>query len=102
MGVITNSGGAGAMMTKALETYGLIVPEFSQELQKRLYETLPSTASASNPIDVTFDTDFANLIMKYPTKLVKSGEVDSILAYAIFDYGELTEFIDQLGPSIGP
>lgn len=97
VGVITNSGGAGAMMTKALETYDLIVPEFSKELQDRLHETLPYTASASNPIDVTFDTDFTNLMIKYPIKLVKSKEVDSILVYAIFDFGELMDFIDQLG-----
>ncbi len=97
VGIITNSGGAGAMMIKNLEAYGLTVPEFSVNLQEKIHLDISKTASASNPIDVTFDTEFANLYIKFPKLLVESGEVDSIIVYGIFDFGEIMKFIDDLG-----
>jgi len=70
IGIITDSGGSGSMMTKSSELYGLEVPEFSKKLKDEISEFIPFTASASNPIDVTFDANFLNLFYKFPKMLM--------------------------------
>ncbi|MFX1427615.1 MAG: acetate--CoA ligase family protein, partial [Promethearchaeota archaeon] len=55
LGIITNSGGPGAMAANNAEKKGLIIPELSEPLQNQLLEILPSNASAKNPVDCAFD-----------------------------------------------
>ena len=97
VGIITDSGGSGSMMTKSLELYGLEVPEFSKQLKDELSELIPFTASANNPIDVTFDVNFLNIFYKFPKMLIKSGEVDSIIIWGVFDFDDVIETIEKSG-----
>jgi acyl-CoA synthetase (NDP forming) len=98
--IVSDSGGAGAMMTKSLELKGLKVPEFSQELKSKFLAKIPSTANANNPIDVTFHDDFFALIYKFPELLIKSGEVDSVIVFGIYDLDEFMEIIESSGMKI--
>ncbi len=100
VGIITDSGGPGAMMTKTAELYGLEVPEFSKSLQEEIAKELPTTASATNPIDVTFHENFLNMLIKFPKMLVKSKEVDNIIAFGIYDFDEIMEVIKSSGGEI--
>jgi len=100
VGIITDSGGSGSMMTKSSELYGLKVPEFSEKLKDALSEMIPFTASAKNPIDVTFDVNFLNIFYKFPKMLMKSGEVDSIVVWGVFDFDDVIETIEQSGMKI--
>jgi acetyltransferase len=95
VGIITDSGGSGAMMTKMIEIYGLKVPEFSKELQSEIRKDIPSTASANNPLDVTFDINIFNLFYKFPKILMESGEVDAIIVYGVFDFNEVVDVIEK-------
>ena len=97
IGIVTDSGGSGSMMTKTSELYGLEVPEFSAQLKAELSNLIPFTASANNPIDVTFDADFLNLFYKFPKILMKSGEVDSIIIWGLFDFNDVIETIESSG-----
>lgn len=97
VGIITDSGGSGSMMAKTAELYGLKVPEFSRELKKMLFEIIPSTASAANPIDVTFDVNFFNLFNKLPKIVIKSGEVDAVIVYGVFDFDEVLDTMEKSG-----
>ncbi|MBY9010610.1 MAG: hypothetical protein KGD74_12155, partial [Candidatus Lokiarchaeota archaeon] len=97
VGIITDSGGSGSMMAKSLELYGLEVPEFSKQLKDDLSELIPFTASAKNPIDVTFDVNFQNIFYKFPKILMKSGEVDSIIVWGLFDFDDVIETIEKSG-----
>jgi len=97
VGIITDSGGSGSMMAKSSELYGLEVPEFSKQLKGALSELIPFTASATNPIDVTFDVNFLNLFYKFPKMLMKSGEVDSIIVWGLFDFNDVIETIEKSG-----
>jgi len=97
LGIITDSGGSGSMMAKTAELYDLNVPEFSQELKNTLFEIIPPTASANNPIDVTFDVNFVNLLYKLPKIVMKSGEVDAIIVYGVFDFDEVLDTMEQSG-----
>jgi acetyltransferase len=97
VGIITDSGGSGSMMAKSSELYGLEVPEFSKQLKDALSELIPFTASANNPIDVTFDVNFLNIFYKFPKMLMKSGEVDSIIVWGLFDFDDVIETIEKSG-----
>jgi acetyltransferase len=97
VGIITDSGGSGSMMAKTAELSGLKVPEFSRELKSFLFELIPPTASANNPIDVTFDVNFVNLLYKLPKIVMKSGEVDAIIVYGVFDFDEVLDTMEQSG-----
>ena len=100
VGIITDSGGPGAMMTKTAELYGLEVPEFSKPLQEEISKDLPSTASVNNPIDATFHESFLNMLIKFPKLLVKSKEVDSIIVFGLYDFDEIMEVVESSGGEI--
>ncbi|MFW9828639.1 MAG: CoA-binding protein [Candidatus Thorarchaeota archaeon] len=100
LGIITDSGGSGSLMAKTAEHYGLNVPKFSQDLQTKFKELLPSTASVLNPVDVTFDVNFMNLFYYFPKLLMNSNEVDMIIIYGVFDFDEIMDTIEDSGLEI--
>ncbi len=57
VGIVTASGGHGAMAVDTCEASGLVVPQFSEEVQKRIRGRLSGSvqpiASLANPIDLT-------------------------------------------------
>ena len=53
IGVLTGSGGAGALIADTLEHHGLTLPVLSEATQQAILSFLPSYASARNPVDVT-------------------------------------------------
>ncbi|NVM37805.1 MAG: CoA-binding protein [Candidatus Lokiarchaeota archaeon] len=97
IGIITDSGGPGAMMTKTAELYGMEVPEFSQELQSEIKKYIPKTASSVNPIDITFHENFMNMFIKFPKLLMKSREVDVIVVFGVYDFDDIMNVIEKSG-----
>ncbi|MHA2287880.1 MAG: acetate--CoA ligase family protein [Promethearchaeota archaeon] len=91
IGILTNSGGPGAMIANNAEKHGLMVPEFSNLLQKELKEILPSTAGFNNPVDCTFDMDLPYFYITLPEILMKSGEVDAILQYGVVGFQDVMD-----------
>jgi acyl-CoA synthetase (NDP forming) len=82
VGIVTGSGGHGAMATDLCANHGLQVPSFSESLQQRIREKLsPSVmaiASLGNPVDLTgsaVDDDF----VLATSALSQSPEVDCIV-----------------------
>jgi acyl-CoA synthetase (NDP forming) len=51
--IITQSGGAGVLMSDRAEELGLSVPTLAPETVERLRKSLPAFASTGNPVDVT-------------------------------------------------
>lgn len=82
--VLSNSGGPAASMADCCVRAGLEVPRFSERLQEELRGYLPHTASALNPVDMTFSMDFEMLHRKVPGAILQSGEVDGIVEYNTF------------------
>ena len=67
IGIITNSGGPGAMVANNAENHGLIVPEFSEMLQEELKDAQPyckDTAAVQPFYDLLKESDitFSDLI----------------------------------------
>jgi len=97
IGIITDSGGSGAMMAKAAEKYGLSIPEFSEELKLKLKAYVPSVANIDNPLDLTFQFNQYNLYVKIPKILINSREVDGIIIYAAFGFEEILDVVKKSG-----
>ena len=91
LGIITNSGGPGAMVANNAEQHGLIIPELSKNLQEELKDLLPSTASYKNPIDCTFDMNLPYFYITLPEILMKSGEIDSIIQYGVVGFQDVMD-----------
>ncbi len=82
--VVTNSGGPGTSMADAAARLGLIVPEFSDRLQKELRKIVIPTAQVRNPLDLTMDFDLKRFYIDVPKVVVESGEIDALLFYGVF------------------
>jgi acetyl coenzyme A synthetase (ADP forming)-like protein len=55
IGIVTNAGGPGILVTDALEHAGLEIPRLSHDTTMALSDFLPGAASAANPVDVLGD-----------------------------------------------
>jgi len=96
VGLITNSGGPAVTFADSCERSGLPVPSFSPNLQNHIREVVRSTASANNPIDLTFDMNMDLFYNEVPRLIWKSGEVDVLLFYGVFG-GNMMERMFKFG-----
>jgi acetate---CoA ligase (ADP-forming) len=83
IGIVSHSGGPVTSMADACERYGLEVPVFSKSLQADLKPLLPATASAANPVDLTFGMGQVDMATTIPRRILESGEVDGLLIHGI-------------------
>lgn len=80
VGIITNSGGTGVELADLCEENGLVVPEFSKELQEEIKQLIPPYASARNPIDTTPAwSRYVEMYSNCLRILYESDEVDIII-----------------------
>lgn len=82
VGIVSNGGGPGIVLTDALEKRGLVVPKFSDELVgelKRLVSEgiIPEIASIQNPIDLS-GTAGDQAYVEATKLLIDSEEVDIV------------------------
>ncbi len=84
LGIITDSGGAGAEVADLASRLGLTIPPFSLELQEKLKRHLPPTGGFRNPIDFTYVINPSTFFDIVPYPIFKSGEVDAIVCYGAY------------------
>lgn len=58
IGIITNGGGLGILLTDACEENGLAIPKLSQKTYKKIDKILPDLIKPNNPVDVVADAGF--------------------------------------------
>jgi len=58
VGIITNGGGLGILLTDACEENGLEVPKLSEKTFKRIDKELPDIIKPNNPVDLVGDAGF--------------------------------------------
>jgi acetyl coenzyme A synthetase (ADP forming)-like protein len=58
IGIITNGGGLGILLTDACETNGLVVPKLSKNTYKKIDKVLPDIVKPNNPVDLIGDAGF--------------------------------------------
>ena len=77
--IVTNAGGPGILSADTCEASGLIVPEPSPDLRKRLEELLPGAASVRNPIDLIAAAG-PDAYRRAIEVMLTCGEFDALLA----------------------
>jgi acetate---CoA ligase (ADP-forming) subunit alpha len=100
IGILTNSGGPGALMADAVCRLGLELPMFSEQLQDSMSEFSPHTASLANPVDFTFINNWENFFSRVPRIIAESGEVDVLLFYGLFGVETFLHYRDN--PAVAP
>ncbi len=83
MAIQTDSGGPGAAGADAVERAGLRVPPLSNSTKELLKPLIPPTASANNPVDITFPREFRNYYHDLPDILLQDPELAGLLVYFI-------------------
>jgi acetyltransferase len=78
IGIVTNAGGPGIMMSDALEMSGLKVAKIDDETRAKLLTVLPSAGSVQNPVDVLGDAP-GSLYGKAIDILLASGSIDALV-----------------------
>jgi acyl-CoA synthetase (NDP forming) len=97
VGVVSDSGGHGALAADALARHGLTVPRLSEQTSAELARLLPDGAETGNPVDLAGagEQDIASYSRAVDV-LLGSGEVDSVVLSGYFgcygaDTAELAE-----------
>lgn len=101
VGVMTNSGGPSTTISYTCDAVGLEVPRFSDGLQNEIRKHIEPHASASNPVDMTFDLSMNKLALTLPEMVMKSGEVDAVVLHGTMMTGYLKEVYPTLKDIIG-
>jgi len=79
VGIVTVSGGTGALLSDALAAEGFTVPELSEALQREVGALIPSFGSAVNPVDATASGAFDGGLENTVDRLAASDEVDAVI-----------------------
>lgn len=82
IGIVTNGGGLGIMLTDACEANGLIIPKLSKKTYKKIEKILPDLIKPNNPIDVIADAGF----YRYETAtsaLLEDPNIDGVIVASV-------------------
>jgi len=82
IGIVTNGGGLGIMLTDACEENGLVIPKLSSKTFKKIDAILPDLIVPNNPIDVVADADF----YRYETAtraLLEDTNIDGVIVASV-------------------
>ncbi len=82
IGIVTNGGGLGIMLTDACEANGLAIPKLSSKTFKKIDKILPDLIVPNNPIDVVADAGF----YRYETAtsaLLEDPNIDGVIVASV-------------------
>jgi len=82
VGIITNGGGLGILLTDACEANGLVVPKLSKTTYRKIDEILPDLVKPNNPVDLVADAGFVRY--EAATKiLLEDPNIDGIIVASV-------------------
>jgi len=82
IGIITNGGGLGILLTDACEANGLTIPKLSPKTYKKIDKILPDLVKPNNPVDLVADAGF----YRYETctkALLEDPNIDGIIIASV-------------------
>lgn len=86
VGIVSDSGGLGAVAADVAAAAGLEVPQFSPPLSARLRAVLPDNAAVKNPVDFAIASTDASAHARVGKILASSGEIDALLMSGSFGF----------------
>ena len=82
IGIITNGGGLGILLTDACEENGLKIPKLSPKTYKKIDKILPEIVKPNNPVDIVGDAGFYRY--EACTKaLLEDSKIDGIIVASV-------------------
>ena len=82
IGIITNGGGLGILLSDACEENGLVIPKLSAETSKKIDDILPDIVKPNNPVDLIADAGFFRY--EASTKiLLEDPNIDGIIVASV-------------------
>jgi acyl-CoA synthetase (NDP forming) len=82
IGIITNGGGVGILLSDALEENGLVIPKLSENTYKKIEKILPPSVKANNPVDLAGDAGFYRY-WSATQALLQDPNIDGIIVASI-------------------
>jgi len=100
VGVITNGGGLGVLITDAVEKEKLELVEFTKENEQELRAIIPSYANPRNPLDMAADAS-VEMYQKAIEYYLKNNNIDLIVVAILFQTPTLDErLINVIGEAV--
>jgi acyl-CoA synthetase (NDP forming) len=97
--VQTHSGGPGAAAADAAGRAGLEMPLLSAETLEKLKPFIPPTASAANPVDMTFSKNPLDYFTEIPGILINEQQADGLLVYFVVPHRTVQRALEGMGIS---
>ncbi len=82
IGIITNGGGLGILLTDACEANGLVVPPLSKVTFEKMQKILPSLIRPNNPVDLVADAGFYRY-WSSSLALLQDPNIDGIIVASV-------------------
>jgi acetyl coenzyme A synthetase (ADP forming)-like protein len=82
IGIITNGGGVGILLSDALEENGLVIPKLSENTYKKIEKILPPSVKPNNPVDLAGDAGFYRY-WSATQALLQDPNIDGIIVASI-------------------
>ena len=95
--ILTHSGGPGATAADSCGRAGLALPQLSPETLDKLKPMIPRTASTANPVDLTYNRDFAESFFDIPDVLLSEKDADMLLAYILSPGSFADRILKEMG-----
>ncbi len=96
VGIVTNGGGAGILMSDFCEMKGLNIVQPSEETKVKLREILPSISVPRNPVDVIGDAGFFRYYASAKA-LLEDPDVDGVIVISVHGgYARPREFVGAI------
>lgn len=82
IGIITNGGGVGILLSDALEENGLVIPKLSKITYKKIEKILPPSVKPNNPVDLAGDAGFYRY-WSATHALIQDPNIDGIIVASV-------------------
>lgn len=82
IGIITNGGGLGILLTDACEANGMVVPPLSKTTFEKMQKILPSLITPNNPVDLVADAGFYRY-WSSSLALLQDPNIDGIIVASV-------------------
>ena len=82
IGIVTNGGGLGILLTDACEENGLIIPKLSSKTYKKIDKILPDLINPNNPVDLSADAGFLRYELA-TSALLQDPNIDGVIVASV-------------------
>jgi len=82
IGIVTNGGGVGILLSDSLEENGLVIPKLSENTYNKIKKILPPVVKPNNPVDLVGDAGFYRY-WSATQALLQDPNIDGIIVASV-------------------